>query len=117
MWYGVGRFLIGITSGMAPLIRAVLSNLIGEEAAKTIHIISNEAEVKPDGKWELKFRHPNRYLAPFPTVCPASMNLLMVAWTVVTGTTSLRQFCRIGTFPIDLRSSFLVTVFRVRNAN
>jgi len=50
--------IIIVSSGMAPLIRAVLSNLIGEEAAKTIDIIANEAEVKPDGKWELKFRHP-----------------------------------------------------------
>ncbi len=59
-------FLTCVTSGMAPLIRAVLSNLIGEEAAKTIDIIANEAEVKPDGKWELKFRHPTRYVVPFP---------------------------------------------------
>ncbi|KAL1948675.1 hypothetical protein VTO73DRAFT_10481 [Trametes versicolor] len=47
-----------ISSGMAPLIRAVLSNLIGEENAKEIEIVSNEVDVQPDGKWEIKYRHP-----------------------------------------------------------
>lgn len=49
---------------MAPLIRAVLSNLIGEEDAKEIEIVSNEVDVQPDGKWEIKYRHPTRYVAP-----------------------------------------------------
>jgi 2-hydroxy-3-keto-5-methylthiopentenyl-1-phosphate phosphatase len=45
---------------MAPLIRAVLSNLLGEEAANEIEIISNDVTVQPDGKWKIKFRHPTR---------------------------------------------------------
>jgi len=48
-----------ISSGMAPLIRAVLSNLIGEEDAKEIEVISNDVKVHPDGKWEIQFRHPS----------------------------------------------------------
>jgi hypothetical protein len=40
---------------MAPLIRVVLSNLVGEQAANEIDVI-----VFPDGKWEIKFRHPTR---------------------------------------------------------
>ncbi|KAI0659964.1 HAD-like domain-containing protein [Cubamyces menziesii] len=47
-----------ISSGMAPLIRAVLSKLIGEEEAKEIEIVSNEVDIHPDGKWEIKYRHP-----------------------------------------------------------
>ncbi|KAI0330766.1 hypothetical protein GY45DRAFT_1277293 [Cubamyces sp. BRFM 1775] len=47
-----------ISSGMAPLIRAVLSKLIGEEDAKEIEIVSNEVDIHPDGKWEIKYRHP-----------------------------------------------------------
>ncbi|KAI0823489.1 HAD-like domain-containing protein [Trametes gibbosa] len=50
--------IVIISSGMAPLIRAVLSNLIGEEDSQTIEIVSNEVEVQPDGKWEIKYRHP-----------------------------------------------------------
>ncbi|KAF8342907.1 HAD-like domain-containing protein [Cantharellus anzutake] len=50
--------IIIVSSGMAPLIRAVLSNLIGEEDAQTIDIISNDVEVRPDGQWSIKFRHP-----------------------------------------------------------
>ncbi|THH03060.1 hypothetical protein EW145_g6563 [Phellinidium pouzarii] len=47
-----------VSSGMTPLIRAVLSNLLGDEDAATIDIISNDVEVFPDGKWEIKYRHP-----------------------------------------------------------
>ncbi|OBZ65635.1 Pdp3-interacting factor 1 [Grifola frondosa] len=45
-----------ISSGMAPLIRAVLSNLIGEADAKDIEIVSNDVDIFPDGKWEIKYR-------------------------------------------------------------
>jgi 2-hydroxy-3-keto-5-methylthiopentenyl-1-phosphate phosphatase len=45
---------------MAPLIRAVLSNLFGAEAADEIEIIANDVTVFPDGKWEIQFRHPSR---------------------------------------------------------
>ncbi|KAH9848787.1 HAD-like domain-containing protein [Lenzites betulinus] len=51
--------IVIISSGMAPLIRAVLSNLIGEEDSQTIEIVSNEVDVQPDGKWEIKYRHPS----------------------------------------------------------
>ncbi len=45
-------------SGMAPLIRAVLSKLIGDEEAENIEIVANDADVDADGKWEIKYRHP-----------------------------------------------------------
>ncbi|KDR79886.1 hypothetical protein GALMADRAFT_242000 [Galerina marginata CBS 339.88] len=51
--------VIIVSSGMAPLIRAVLSNLLGQEAADEIEIIANDVEVFSDGKWEIKFRHPS----------------------------------------------------------
>ncbi|KAI5119152.1 hypothetical protein M0805_005231 [Coniferiporia weirii] len=47
-----------VSSGMTPLIRAVLSKLIGDEDAATIDIIANDVNVLPDGKWEIKYRHP-----------------------------------------------------------
>lgn len=47
-------------SGMAPLIRAVLSNLLGQTAADEIEIIANDAIEHSDGKWEIKYRHPSR---------------------------------------------------------
>lgn len=46
-------------SGMAPLIRAVLSKLIGDEEAAKIEIIANDVEVREDGSWEIKYRHPS----------------------------------------------------------
>ncbi|EKM48449.1 uncharacterized protein PHACADRAFT_266359 [Phanerochaete carnosa HHB-10118-sp] len=48
-----------ISSGMAPLIRAVLSNLIGDEESAKIEIVANDAIVQPDGSWEITYRHPS----------------------------------------------------------
>lgn len=47
---------------MTPTIRAVLSNLVGDEWAKEIEIISNDVDIHPDGHWSIKFRHPSRYV-------------------------------------------------------
>ncbi|KAI0314356.1 HAD-like domain-containing protein [Amylostereum chailletii] len=47
-----------VSSGMEPIIRAVLSNLLAEEADK-IDIIANAADVQADGSWSLKYRHPS----------------------------------------------------------
>jgi 2-hydroxy-3-keto-5-methylthiopentenyl-1-phosphate phosphatase len=44
---------------MEPNIRAVLSNLLGDDA-KDIEIISNSVDVHEDGSWHIKFRHPSR---------------------------------------------------------
>lgn len=53
-------------SGMAPLIRAVLSNLIGEEDAAKIDIISNDVRLDEDGSWHIVYRHPERSVCSFP---------------------------------------------------
>ncbi|KAJ3862789.1 HAD-like domain-containing protein [Lentinula novae-zelandiae] len=50
--------VIIVSSGMTPTIRAVLTNLVGEESANEIEIISNDVDLRPDGTWEIKFRHP-----------------------------------------------------------
>lgn len=47
------------SSGMAPLIRAVLSKLIGDEEAQNIEIVANDADIREDGTWEIKYRHPS----------------------------------------------------------
>lgn len=58
--------VIIVSSGMAPLIRAVLSNLIGEEAASDITIIANDVRfTDPEAKgdtWEIVFRNPDRFV-------------------------------------------------------
>ncbi|RXW21851.1 hypothetical protein EST38_g3996 [Candolleomyces aberdarensis] len=51
-----------LCSGMAPLIRAILSALIGEEDASQIEIIANDVTLFDDGKWDIKYRHPSRYV-------------------------------------------------------
>ena len=51
---------------MAPLIRAVLSSLIGQEAAEEIEIIANDVVVHPSGKWDIQYRHPSRYVSGAP---------------------------------------------------
>ncbi|KAF5311005.1 hypothetical protein D9619_007738 [Psilocybe cf. subviscida] len=52
--------VIIVSSGMAPLIRAVLSKLIGDDESAKIEIIANDVVLKPEGEWEIKFRHPSR---------------------------------------------------------
>jgi 2-hydroxy-3-keto-5-methylthiopentenyl-1-phosphate phosphatase len=51
-------------SGMAPIIRAVLTNLISAEEASSINIIANDVEFTDEGKegktWEIVYRHPER---------------------------------------------------------
>ncbi|KAK2461118.1 hypothetical protein APHAL10511_006645 [Amanita phalloides] len=51
--------IIIVSSGMAPIIRAVLTSFVGEEDANEIDIIANDAIVHPNGSWEIKFRHPS----------------------------------------------------------
>ena len=46
---------------MEPLIRAILSKLLGDDA-NDIEIISNSVDIHKDGTWNLKYRHPSRYL-------------------------------------------------------
>jgi len=49
--------VIIVSSGMEPNIRAVLSNLLGDDA-NDIPIIANSVDVHEDGSWSIKFRHP-----------------------------------------------------------
>jgi 2-hydroxy-3-keto-5-methylthiopentenyl-1-phosphate phosphatase len=58
---------------MAPTIRAVLSNLVGDEAASEIDVISNDVEIKEDGKWDIKYRHPTRWVTKTVTIIPVRM--------------------------------------------
>lgn len=44
---------------MEPIIRAVLSVLVGDEDAEKIDIISNDVKFLEDGKWEIQYRHPS----------------------------------------------------------
>jgi 2-hydroxy-3-keto-5-methylthiopentenyl-1-phosphate phosphatase len=44
---------------MEPTLRAVLATLLGDYE-KDIDVISNSADVKPDGSWTIKYRHPTR---------------------------------------------------------
>ncbi|KAG7531343.1 hypothetical protein FFLO_04404 [Filobasidium floriforme] len=54
--------VIIVSSGMAPIIRAVLTNLISAEEASSINIIANDVEFTDEGKegktWEIVYRHP-----------------------------------------------------------
>lgn len=56
--------VIIVSSGMAPLIRAVLANLIGEENAAQISIIANHVKFTDAAgtgeTWEIVFRNPDR---------------------------------------------------------
>lgn len=48
--------IVVVSSGMTPIIRALLETLVGEEAANTIPIVSNDINFKDDGSWAIQFR-------------------------------------------------------------
>ncbi|GAO49503.1 hypothetical protein SAICODRAFT_66451 [Saitoella complicata NRRL Y-17804] len=45
--------VIILSSGMEPLIRALLTRLLGEELGSKIEIVSNSVDIRPDGTWEI----------------------------------------------------------------
>ncbi|KAK6199921.1 HAD-like domain-containing protein [Scheffersomyces amazonensis] len=51
--------VIVISSGMKPIIYALLKNLVGEEAIKNIDIISNDVKIdEVSKKWEIVYKDP-----------------------------------------------------------
>lgn len=51
--------VIVVSSGMTPIIEALLGQLIGPEALATIDIISNDVRINPqDNLWDIVYRHP-----------------------------------------------------------
>jgi len=51
--------VIILSSGMEPIIRALLSKLIGPKA-EAIRILSNDVEIAPDNTWRISFRDESR---------------------------------------------------------
>lgn len=50
--------VIIVSSGMTPIIRSIMENLVGKAHSDSIEIIANEVEYLPGGLWNVKFRHP-----------------------------------------------------------
>ncbi|ODV66881.1 hypothetical protein HYPBUDRAFT_166799 [Hyphopichia burtonii NRRL Y-1933] len=51
--------VIVVSSGMKPIIHALLKKLVGEEAIKNIEIISNDVEIHDaKGGWEIIYKDP-----------------------------------------------------------
>lgn len=52
--------IIVISSGMTPIISALLTNLVGEEAMKNIEIVSNDVAIDDQdaSNWGITYRHP-----------------------------------------------------------
>ncbi|KAH3663441.1 hypothetical protein WICMUC_005967 [Wickerhamomyces mucosus] len=48
--------IIVVSSGMKPIIRALLLKLVGEESIDKIEIVSNDTKVNDDGSWEIVYR-------------------------------------------------------------
>lgn len=48
--------IVIVSSGMKPIIHALLVKLVGDDAANDIEIISNEVVSQDDGSWDIVFR-------------------------------------------------------------
>ncbi|CCH42700.1 hypothetical protein BN7_2244 [Wickerhamomyces ciferrii] len=47
--------VVVVSSGMKPIIKALLQNLVGEESIDKIEIISNDVIVNEDGSWKIQY--------------------------------------------------------------
>lgn len=75
---------------MEHLIRAVLSEQIGEEQARQVDIVANavELENKPeDVNWTIRYRHPERFGSGI-SLCSSSLCAIYYQ-IVLMGTTNL----------------------------
>ncbi|GJN89275.1 hypothetical protein Rhopal_002254-T1 [Rhodotorula paludigena] len=50
--------LVIVSSGMKPIIEAILINLVGAEDAAKIDIVANDVQIDADGSWRIVYRHP-----------------------------------------------------------
>jgi 2,3-diketo-5-methylthio-1-phosphopentane phosphatase len=53
--------IIVVSSGMKPIIRALLLKLVGEDSIDRIEIVSNDAKVNEDESWEIVYRDETPY--------------------------------------------------------
>ncbi|EDK44272.1 MtnX-like HAD-IB family phosphatase [Acetobacter pasteurianus] len=52
--------IVVVSSGMTPIISALLAKLVGPDAASKIQILSNDVRLSDNGKnWEILFKHPD----------------------------------------------------------
>jgi len=57
----VGIPIVIVSSGMVPIIKAIFGNLVGEDEAASIEVIANDADILPDGHFQIRFRHPESH--------------------------------------------------------
>ncbi|KAI5965304.1 uncharacterized protein KGF55_001524 [Candida pseudojiufengensis] len=54
--------IVVVSSGMTPIITALLTNLVGQEAVSKIEILSNDVRIDDNGKnWEIVFKDPDSH--------------------------------------------------------
>ncbi|CAN6631779.1 polyol phosphate phosphatase Pyp1p [Trichomonascus vanleenenianus] len=53
--------VVVVSSGMKPIIEALLGNLLGPEAVKNIEIIANDVKVNEDGSWHIVYRDESSF--------------------------------------------------------
>lgn len=51
--------VVVVSSGMKPIIKALLEKLVGKDAVEKIEIISNDVRVEADGSWDIIYKHPD----------------------------------------------------------
>lgn len=53
--------VVVVSSGMEPVIHALLKKLVGEEAANDIEIIANGVKIEDDGEWNIVYRDESHF--------------------------------------------------------
>ncbi|ODV96327.1 hypothetical protein PACTADRAFT_49690 [Pachysolen tannophilus NRRL Y-2460] len=49
--------VVVVSSGMKPIILALLKKLVGEKECQNIEIIANDVKINDDGTWDIVYRH------------------------------------------------------------
>ncbi|KAA8915516.1 hypothetical protein TRICI_002321 [Trichomonascus ciferrii] len=53
--------VVVVSSGMKPIIEALLGKLLGTDAVKNIEVISNDVEMHQDGSWDIIYRDESSF--------------------------------------------------------
>ncbi|KAK7203146.1 HAD-like domain-containing protein [Myxozyma melibiosi] len=102
-----GLPVIIVSSGMKPIIHALLTKLVGQHAADSIEIVANDVDVHPDGSWDIVYRDESgfghdksRCIKPFAELPDESRPMLFYAGDGVSDLSAAKEtdllFAKVG---------------------
>ncbi|KAK9458801.1 HAD-like domain-containing protein [Lipomyces oligophaga] len=96
-----------VSSGMKPIIHALLTKLVGEDAANDIQIVANDVSIHDDGSWDIVYRDESdfghdksRCIKPFASLPEEDRPMLFYCGDGVSDLSAAREtdllFAKVG---------------------